>query len=209
MQKVIVGETTFAGPGRFSGKLATGKVVAGYYGDIAVLAFKTEKYGGPNVSKGMAAGISGQYPVGAGEGTPKGWVPEESIVDFSANMGIDGTLTWDAPEGEWTIARVGHTSTGKTNVAGPAAGTGLECDKMDPAAVEAHYRAYPGETCWRMRENWWGGRLSGLRLIAMRRGRRIGRGSFGRSFRSGGGMTWFRCWCMRRGGTSWMGRGMM
>ncbi len=145
MQKVIVGETSFKGPGRFSGKVATGRVVENYYGDIAVLAFKTERYGGAAVSKGMGAGMSGQFPVGAGRGTPTGWVPEDSIVDLSSKMGSDGTLTWDAPEGEWTIARIGHTSTGKTNVAGPAAGTGLECDKMDPAAVEAHYRAYPAK----------------------------------------------------------------
>ncbi len=145
MQKVIVGETAFRGPGRFSGKLPTGKVVENYYGDIAVLAFRTEAYGGPQVSKGVPAGLSGQYPVGAGRGTPKAWVPQDSIVDLSSQMQSDGTVTWDAPAGEWTIARIGHTSTGKTNVASPEAGKGLECDKMDPAAVEAHYRAYPAK----------------------------------------------------------------
>jgi hypothetical protein len=61
-----------------------------------------------------------------------------SVVDLSAHMKA-GHLTWDAPPGAWTILRLGHTTTGKENVAASAAGRGLECDKFDPAAAEFHF----------------------------------------------------------------------
>ncbi|MBI2510382.1 MAG: alpha-L-arabinofuranosidase [Opitutae bacterium] len=63
----------------------------------------------------------------------------ESVVDLTPHV-RDGTLRWDAPPGAWTILRVGHTSTGKENVAASAAGRGLECDKLNPAGAEFHFR---------------------------------------------------------------------
>jgi hypothetical protein len=61
-----------------------------------------------------------------------------SVRDLSAFV-RDGRLRWGAPPGAWTILRVGHTSTGKENVAASAAGRGLECDKLDPAGIELHF----------------------------------------------------------------------
>ncbi len=61
-----------------------------------------------------------------------------SVRDLSAFF-RDGRLRWDAPPGAWTILRVGHTTTGKENVAASAAGRGLECDKLDPAGIELHF----------------------------------------------------------------------
>jgi hypothetical protein len=145
MQKVISGEVAFKGPGQFKGKLPTGEILKDYYGDIAVLAFKTQRYTGPNISTGVPSGMSGQFPVGVARGTPIAAVPQDSIVDLTGKMAADGTLTWDAPAGDWIIARIGHTTTGKTNVAAPAPGTGLECDKMNKEAVAAYYAAYPAK----------------------------------------------------------------
>jgi len=48
-------------------------------------------------------------------------------------------LTWDAPEGDWTILRVGHTPTGKENAPAPDAGRGLEIDKLSREALDAHW----------------------------------------------------------------------
>jgi hypothetical protein len=61
-----------------------------------------------------------------------------AVIDLSAHV-RDGRLSWDAPPGAWTILRVGHTPTGKENVAASAAGRGLEIDKFDPAAAEFHF----------------------------------------------------------------------
>ena len=41
------------------------------------------------------------------------------------------------PQGKWTILRIGHTTTGKTN--GPSHYTGLECDKLNRRGLDAHW----------------------------------------------------------------------
>jgi len=74
-------------------------------------------------------------------------LPEQSIpgVDPAAvrDLGAfvrDGRLRWEAPPGAWTVLRIGHTTTGKENVAASEAGRGLECDKLDPAGIELHFK---------------------------------------------------------------------
>jgi hypothetical protein len=64
-------------------------------------------------------------------------VHRDSIVDLTSSMTSDGTLTWDVPEGHWTILRVGYAPTGGTNKAGPPEGIGLECDKYSPDGMDA------------------------------------------------------------------------
>ena len=54
-------------------------------------------------------------------------------------------LTWDVPPGEWLILRLGHTTTGKDNHPAPESGRGLECDKFNPVAAEAHFNALVGK----------------------------------------------------------------
>jgi hypothetical protein len=54
-------------------------------------------------------------------------------------MSADGTLKWNAPAGDWTIVRFGHTSTGRTNHPAQEGGLGLECDKMSKAAAKFHW----------------------------------------------------------------------
>ncbi len=49
----------------------------------------------------------------------------------------DGTLEWNAPNGNWTILRIGHTSTGAQNA--PASLRGLECDKLSKRGLDAHW----------------------------------------------------------------------
>ncbi len=67
------------------------------------------------------------------------------VVNLGDRMKPDGRLTWDVPAGQWTILRFGHTSTGKQIGAAPAAGRGLECDKMSAAAVESNFNAMMGQ----------------------------------------------------------------
>jgi hypothetical protein len=70
-------------------------------------------------------------------------VAGDKLLNISSFMDTTGHLVWDAPEGRWTILRMGHTSTGKTNYTG-GGGLGLECDKFNPAAARLQY------------ENWFG-----------------------------------------------------
>jgi hypothetical protein len=61
----------------------------------------------------------------------------------SEHLDSAGTLLWDAPPGDWTILRIGHTSTGHTNYIG-GGGKGLECDKFDPKIVKFQFDQWFG-----------------------------------------------------------------
>ena len=65
-------------------------------------------------------------------------IHRDAVLDISQFVN-DGLLSWDAPDGNWTILRVGFTPTGGLNHAAPDTGIGLECDKYNPSAIEFHF----------------------------------------------------------------------
>jgi hypothetical protein len=80
---------------------------------------------------------------------PEDIIDPATVRDVSRFMQPDGTLTWDVPatggEGgprQWTVLRLGHTLTGRTNQAATKEGLGLECDKLSAEAVRRHFEAY-------------------------------------------------------------------
>jgi hypothetical protein len=67
-----------------------------------------------------------------------------SIMNITNKLDKNGRLHWNVPPGNWTILRIGHTSTGhKNETAG--GGKGLECDKFNPAAVTLQFNKWFGE----------------------------------------------------------------
>jgi hypothetical protein len=72
-------------------------------------------------------------------GSPDWVVPQGQIVDLTSKMDSDGRLMWDVPAGKWTVLRIGHTSTGKSNHPAPLESIGLECDKLSKKAIEFHF----------------------------------------------------------------------
>ncbi len=74
----------------------------------------------------------------------EGVIDPESIIDLSALMSSEGSLEWDAPEGEWVIMRVAAESTGGAIKHGRKNLMGLECDKMSAEAARLHWDSYPG-----------------------------------------------------------------
>ncbi|MDR1813757.1 MAG: hypothetical protein LBR18_02785 [Tannerella sp.] len=66
-----------------------------------------------------------------------------SMINLTDRMKPDGELDWEAPEGDWVVFRFGYTSTGAINGPATVEGTGLECDKLDTAAVNLHFRNFP------------------------------------------------------------------
>ena len=75
---------------------------------------------------------------------PQAVVPQAAeVVDLTSMMASDGTLTWAAPKGNWTVIRFGYTSNGKFNHPASPQGVGLECDKMDTTALNLHFAAFP------------------------------------------------------------------
>ncbi|NUM55864.1 MAG: hypothetical protein HUU46_19660 [Candidatus Hydrogenedentes bacterium] len=153
MQQVVFSETNIAGPKPIALALPRPQAVLDYYEDIAVLAFPatTGTYRIADISEKAfykRGAFSSQPSVRATlpsladyESAPQDAItPLKQIVDLTAHMDRDGQLTWDAPEGNWTVLRIGHTSTGQTNR--PAPLPGLECDKLDTEALDAHFRAF-------------------------------------------------------------------
>ncbi len=70
-------------------------------------------------------------------------IDPSGMLDLSDRLRADGTLDWKVPSGAWTILRIGHTPTGKTN--GPTHFTGLECNKMDRRGLDAHWPEMMGK----------------------------------------------------------------
>jgi hypothetical protein len=105
---------------------------------------EVELHGGPRIEDipGKAAYIrqeafSGEPPI-----PPEAAVRKEQILDISDKLSARGELEWEVPAGKWTVLRIGHTSTGKTNHPAPAESLGLECDKLNKRAIEAHFAGY-------------------------------------------------------------------
>ena len=69
-------------------------------------------------------------------------VPAENWIDLSSKLDSTGTLTWQVPEGNWKILRVGYTLTGAQNSPASNEGRGLDCDKLDKRGIEAQFAGY-------------------------------------------------------------------
>ncbi len=65
----------------------------------------------------------------------------DEVIDIT-DYYKDGKLTWNAPDGNWKIIRYGWSLTGKQNHPAPVEATGLEVDKLDPAAWTRYFRTY-------------------------------------------------------------------
>ena len=76
---------------------------------------------------------------------PEEVVQGDKIVDLTAKLAADGQLTWEVPEGDWTILRLGYTPNGRNNHPAPTEGTGLECDKLSKEAAQAHWDGCMGK----------------------------------------------------------------
>lgn len=79
--------------------------------------------------------LRGPYP----KQSAAAWVRLSDIVVFAK----DDPLV--LPEGrDWTVMRFGNVNSKRRNGPAPADATGWECDKLDPAGIEAHFKGYVG-----------------------------------------------------------------
>ena len=69
-------------------------------------------------------------------------VATNDIIDLTSRLNADGTLDWTAPSGEWKVIRFGYSLMGITNHPASPEATGLEVDKLDPAAVKRYFTTY-------------------------------------------------------------------
>jgi hypothetical protein len=128
-----------------------------FYRDVVVLAYPTPPVSGkiedlddkalyvrapyssaPNVRPWFPSRAT--YPP-----TPSGLaIDPAQTLDITRHLQADGRLVWDVPNGKWTILRLGRTSTGANTRPAPTPGLGLECDKLDKAALDAHFENFVG-----------------------------------------------------------------
>jgi hypothetical protein len=142
MKRVSISETTLSGPKAVAMTLPRPETRMDFYRDIIVLAFPTPKNNDYRLSNASAkAGFDGAYGIDldAAKAPADAIISSEAIVDISSRMQPDGSLKWDCPHGDWTILRIGYTTTGKTNHPAPDSGLGLECDKLSRVAMDLHW----------------------------------------------------------------------
>ncbi|MDR1601084.1 MAG: glycosyl hydrolase [Tannerella sp.] len=69
----------------------------------------------------------------------------DDIIDLTALLQPDGSLTWDVPEGRWTVMRFGSRNNGNATRPAPFPGLGLEVDKFDTVAMNHHLDYFIGK----------------------------------------------------------------
>jgi hypothetical protein len=174
MQHIVASALDVAGPANLSAVLprpesrppyfGTGglppemvRVQREFYRDVAVLAFPTPG-GEERVADIEEKALYLRHPFSSMAGVkaflpslaehpalaPGAAVDSGRIVDLTGRLEADGRLDWPVPPGRWTVLRFGRTSTGANTRPAPAPGLGLECDKFDRAALDAHFDAFVG-----------------------------------------------------------------
>jgi hypothetical protein len=66
------------------------------------------------------------------------------IIDVTDRMLPDGTLVWDAPEGNWLVLRMGMVPNEVFNTPSSPEGKGLEMDKLNPAYIQHQFDSFLG-----------------------------------------------------------------
>ena len=144
MKELVFSEVSHSGGSQFAARLPQPPTKLNYYKDIAVLAFPTPKDSTRINSldyKTLSGKVRNRLMPDAKEIPADAVIQEDTLIDLTDKVSADGMLKWDAPEGNWTILRLGYTPTGARNRPGVVGGQGLECDKMNRTAVDAYWKA--------------------------------------------------------------------
>lgn len=175
MQVVVWSNASVAGGQPVKVQLPTPEAKMNYYRDIAVLAFPTpsaEKSGpGYRIPDLHGATEGDEHPeAGAKYNIPTrtDWktipaaqlISKSSILDVTEKIDEHGALQCELPEGDWTILRFGHTTTGVVNHPAPEGGLGLETDKLSREATLFQFEALMGKIIQNI------GPLAGQTLVA-------------------------------------------
>ncbi len=118
-----------------------------FYRDVVVLAFPTPKDDQYRIENWAAKSLteSGarteKFITDLRAAPPESIVPSAQVLNLSDRMDASGNLTWTPPSGDWTVLRIGYTTTGVVNHPASKAGQGLEVDKLSRKAIDIHWDA--------------------------------------------------------------------
>ena len=108
---------------------------------------ETSKLGSYITSLNAKAAIDGHHN-GDFPPDPDLKVPASAVVKtkdvkvFKDKLGADGSFSWNVPNGEWEVVRLGYTTTAKTNHPATPEGIGLEVDKFSAKELDHHFDSY-------------------------------------------------------------------
>ncbi len=154
-KKLTWSEARVTGPTKVEQALPVPKSRDGYYRDLFVVAYrvKTDRdakrspiknleykamYKTLNFSAPDTTPLFEEDAAAPGEEDTR----SDSVVDLTAKMEADGTLRWDAPEGEWEILRFGCTIGDHSKVSTSSEGwTGFALDVLDAGAFQRYWDA--------------------------------------------------------------------
>ncbi len=143
MQEVVFSEVSHSGGKSFNARLPQPPTKLNYYRDIAVLAFPTPKVSERIDSldyKTLSGKVRNRLMPDLKTISDDAMIQPDALIDLTDQVSTDGWLNWNAPEGQWTILRLGYTPTGAKNRPGVVGGQGLECDKMNRRAVNEFWK---------------------------------------------------------------------
>lgn len=92
--------------------------------------------------KAAYANNSWYYQLPSGTPGTDAAIKTDQVIDLTDQMQDNGQLNWDAPAGNWIVMRIGYSLTGAMNRPASPEATGLEVDKLDPAAVRRYIDTY-------------------------------------------------------------------
>ncbi len=142
--------------GKFRLTLAEGHIPFSKSGDMEGRLAEIRLCSGARVSHAPEKQLAKMYPASTVRPDSYVWdepvepesreftVNPEDVVDLTAFADSTGSLTWDAPDGDWIIQRTISLNTGAKNLPVTPAAEGYEVDKMSRTAVRNHFDAYVG-----------------------------------------------------------------
>ena len=136
MQFLTWSETNVQGPKRYEGILPKPSSKLGYYKDITVYAVRkpANSFRNPDI-RNKAGFDRGDKIAPHFNDIPSGAaIAKKDVVMLPIDA--NGKVSWNVPEGEWTIIRMGHTPTGAENEPSPQSGLGPEVDKLSRTAMD-------------------------------------------------------------------------
>ncbi|MBN1421316.1 MAG: discoidin domain-containing protein [Planctomycetes bacterium] len=68
-------------------------------------------------------------------------IERRAIIDLSDRLEDEGRLAWDVPEGDWTILRFGHTTTGMQVIFASPGGHGYMLDFLSARAADLQFES--------------------------------------------------------------------
>ncbi|MEI8080101.1 MAG: glycosyl hydrolase, partial [bacterium] len=148
-QKIVESATRIPGGRRFVGKLSQPAAAGGFYRDVALLAInetddqRTFKLEGLDMKRLVWLNYirwkGTRSAPQAATAPAKVCISPANIINLTDKMAADGSLSWDAPVGDWTLLRFGHTWTGQKTLPATPEGEGPECDKLDKRGIQTHF----------------------------------------------------------------------